>query len=105
MSYPGSCKLINIDNTHFVFQSKVANISIPNNYSMSGNCRYKDNEQLLTIQFFNETWTLSITIAYENQGAENMGTGSTPYSWKEIGFVCVLEEELFPDILPEQKGN
>ena len=90
---------------YYFFQTKVASISIPNIYSTSGNCRYKDNEQLLTIKFFNETWTLSITIAYENQGAKNQGTRNTPYSWKDINFACVLYEELFPDILPEQKGN
>ena len=91
-----------------IFQMKIGNITIPEDYTTTGDCSAQNNEQMITIKFFNETWNLSITIAYEKETAAVSTVKEDkqiPYSWKDISFTYIVDETMFPGVLPEYIGE
>lgn len=86
---------------------KTTNVTIPANYTTSGDCNYKDDAQLITIKFFNETWSLSITIQKDSEINTSALKESViiPYSWKEFTLTYIVTEDLFPGVLPAYTGE
>ena len=86
---------------------KTTNVTIPANYTTSGDCNYKDDAQLIAIKFFNETWSLSITIQKDSETNTSALKESViiPYSWKEFTLTYIVTEDLFPSVLPAYTGK